>query len=124
MLFDLGRDAPFVESITLETASVGQSRGIEEANLGKSLIHHTRYIQSISTYHYAILAGKFIPVGRGSLTLVVKPSLFNAGVQYIEVEMINVITGKDIADEFHKRRLSHTCLSKKQDGVWPIRPVF
>ena len=41
VLLDLGRNAPPVEFIPLYTASVGQPRDVEDANLGKRL--HTPY---------------------------------------------------------------------------------
>ena len=41
MILDLGRNVPFVEFILLYTASVGQSRGVEDANLRQRL--HTPY---------------------------------------------------------------------------------
>ena len=37
MLLDLRRNVPFVELILLHAASVGQPRGVEDANLGKRL---------------------------------------------------------------------------------------
>ena len=45
-------------------------------------------------------------------------------VEDIEVEVINVIAGKDIGDKFQDRGLCRATLSNKQDGVWHIRPVF
>ena len=58
------------------------------------------------------------------MTLVIRTTSFIGAVKDIEVEMINVITGKDIGDEFQDRGLSNTSLSNKKDGVWHIRPVF
>ena len=42
VLLDLGRNIPLVDFILLHTASVGQSRGVEDANLGKRL--HTPHL--------------------------------------------------------------------------------
>ena len=58
------------------------------------------------------------------MTLVVRTTSFIGVVEDTEVEMINVITGKDIGDEFQDRGLSNTSLSDKKDSVWHIRPVF
>ena len=37
VLLDLGRNTPLVELVLLNTPSVGQPRGVEDANLGKRL---------------------------------------------------------------------------------------
>ena len=118
-------NAPLVEPILLYTASVGQSWGVEDANLGEKL--HTPYppqFKSTSTYHSAVLARKLIQAGRVGLTLVVRTTLFIGSVEDIEVVVINVVAREDIADEFHDRGLSNTSLSNKKDGVSPIRSVF
>ena len=41
----------------------------------------------------------------------------------VEVILMNVVADKDISEEFQKRGLSNTGLSKKKDGVWFIRLV-
>jgi len=59
VLLDLSRNTLLVDFILLDTASVGQSRGVEDANLGERsriLI----MLKSSITYHYAVLALKFI----------------------------------------------------------------
>jgi len=49
------------------------------------------------THHYAILARKLIQV---RLALVVRSTLLVSMVEGVEIVVINVITGKDIGDEF------------------------
>lgn len=91
VLLVLCHNAPFLEFILLDAASVGQSRGVEDTNLGKRL--HTPYtFKSSSTYHYSILARKFIQAGGIGLTLAVRTTLFNGAVQDIEVVVIPVRT--------------------------------
>ena len=92
--------------------------------LGRVYIHIPATFKRARTYHYAVLARKFIQAGRISLTLVVRTTLLIGAIEDIEVEMVNVISGKDIGDEFQERGLSNTSLSNKKDGVWLIRPVF
>jgi hypothetical protein len=91
---------------------------------GRSYTHHTRRIQSASTYHYAILARKLIQAGRGGLTLIVRTTLFIGVVENIEVAVINIISDKDIGDVFQDQRLSDTSLANKRDCVWLIRPAL
>ena len=71
VLLDLCRNAPLVDSILLYRASVGQTRGVEDANLGKMLCVITAFIHSC-TYHYAVLARKLVKSGRVGLALVVR----------------------------------------------------
>ena len=53
------RDALLVELVMLNTASIGQPRCIEDANLGKMLRIRTTSITT-STYHYSVLACEFV----------------------------------------------------------------
>ena len=64
--------------------------------------------KSTSTYHYAVLARKFIPAGCVGLTLVVRTTLFIGAVEDIKVVVISDIAHKDIGDEFQNRGLSNT----------------
>ena len=92
--------------------------------LGRVYIHIPATFKSTRTYHYSVLARKFIQAERIGLTLVVRTTLLIGAVEDIEVEMVNAISGKDIGDEFQERGPSNTSLSNKKDGVWLIRPVF
>jgi len=98
VVLDLCYNAPLVGFILLYTAAVGQSRGVEYANLRRRLYTILAPLKSASTYHYAVLARKFIQVGRAGLTLIVRTTLFVGAVENIEVVVINVITKKDIGD--------------------------
>jgi len=52
------------------------------------------------TYHYTVLTRKFVKAGRVCLALVVRTTLLVGMVESVEVVVINVVTSKDIGDEF------------------------
>ena len=52
------------------------------------------------THHYAILARKLVKAGRVSLALVGRTTSLVSMVEDVEVVVVNVISGKDIGDEF------------------------
>jgi len=64
---------PVVLSL-FNTTSVGQSRGVEDANLGKRLRILTMFKNS-ATYSYAIGAGNFVQTRIVGLTLVIRSAL-------------------------------------------------
>ncbi len=92
--------------------------------LGRGYIPVPATFKSTGTYHYTIVARKFIQAGRVGLTLVVRTTLFIGTVEDTEVVVIGVIAGKDIGDEFQDRRLSNAGLSKQKDGVRRLPLVF
>jgi len=94
-------DTLLVELVMLNTASIGQPRCIEDANLGKMLSILTALI-STRTYHYSVLACKFVEVGRVGLALVVRPTLLVAVVKGVEIVVIDVVSKQDIGDEFQE----------------------
>ena len=55
MFLDLFRNTLLVELVLLKATGVGQSRGVEDANLGKVLYAITMPT-SAGAYHYAVLA--------------------------------------------------------------------
>ena len=98
MVLDLCCNTPLVEFILLDTASIGQSWGVEDANLRKRLYTILAPLKRTSTYRYAVLARKLIQARRVGLTLVVRTTLFIVAVENIEVVMISIIADKDIGD--------------------------
>jgi len=95
------RDTLLVELIVLNTASIGQSRCIEDANLTKMLRIRTTVINT-STYHYSVLACEFVEVGRIGLALVVRTTLLVAMVKGVVIVVIDVVAMKDVSDEFQE----------------------
>ena len=59
VLLDMIRNALLIGPVMLNTASIGQPRCIDDANLEKRLHVLTTFINS-STYHYAILACELV----------------------------------------------------------------
>jgi hypothetical protein len=110
-----------VALVLLSTASIGQSRGVEDANLGKWSLIPATFINP-GTYHYTILAGKFVKMGGVGLALIIRTGLFVGGVEGFKVIATHFIAGENVSDEFQERGLSDTSLSNKKDGVW--RPVL
>ena len=99
MVLNLSLDALLVELVLLNSTSVSQTRGIEDANLGKMLCIFTTFIYAY-TYHYAVLARKFVKSGRGGPALVVGTTSLVGIVENVEVVVANVVASKDIGDEF------------------------
>jgi len=62
---------------------------------------HIHHVTSAGAYRYAVLAPKFVKAGRVGLTLVVRATLLVGTVENIEVITVDVVTGKDIGNEFH-----------------------
>ncbi len=79
----------------LDTTSVGQSRGVEDADLRRRLWIFVMFTKG-DTYFYAILARKFVKPRRVGLALVVRTTLLVGTVENVKVAMVNVVTGKDI----------------------------
>jgi len=85
VLLDLSHNTLLVELVLLNTASVDQSRGVEDANLGWALLVLTTF-KNAGTYYHTVVAPEFVEASRGGW------------VQNIEVAVINVLTGKDISE--------------------------
>jgi hypothetical protein len=60
----------------------------------------THKVQNTGTYDYTVVALKFIEASRGGRTLVDRTPLLGSRVEGVEVAVINVLTGKDISEEF------------------------
>jgi len=101
VLLNLCRNILPVELGLLRTASVKQSRRVEDANLENRLFTLITSINA-AAYHYAVLARKFVEARRVGLTLVTRTILFVGMVEDLEVVVVNVVTCEDIGDEFHE----------------------
>ena len=93
MLLDLSCNTLLVLLVLLKAA--GQPRCVEDANLRKRLRIPTTFINA-STYHYTVLARKFVKARRVGLALVVRTTM----IENVEVVMTNVIAVKAIGYEF------------------------
>ena len=67
--------------------------------LGSGYTYSSRS-KNTSTYHYAVTACEFVNSGQVSLALAVRTPLFVVLVEDVEVVVVNVVTSKDIGDEF------------------------
>ena len=99
MFLDQGRNTFLVELVLLKTTSVSQSRGVEDANLGKMLCTLTMFT-NLGAYHDAVLALKFVNAGgvRLALVAVIVAVLLVGMVESVKVIIISVIAGKNIGD--------------------------
>ena len=97
VLLDLGCNSFLLELGLLKIMGVGQSRGVEETNIGKRLCAITVPINS-GTYHYAVLARKFINAGGVSLVLVGRTTLLVGMVDDVKLITSSVISGNNIGN--------------------------
>ena len=65
-------------------------------------VTRTHYAQYAGTYHYAVFTREFVKAGRVSLTLVARPTLLVAAVEYFNVVAIGIVSNKDIGEEFQE----------------------
>ena len=101
MLLDMIHNTLLVELVVLNTASIGQPRCIKDANLGKRL-HILTTLINASNHHYATLACELVKAGCVGLALVVRATLLVGVVKDVEVVVINIVTLKNIGDEFQE----------------------
>jgi len=99
MLLDLARNALFVELVLLRTASVGQPRRIEDANLRKRLWIFTTLTKA-GTYHNAVLTLDFVKAGRVCATLITRATMLVGVVEDVGVAVVNISAGKSNFDKF------------------------
>ena len=109
MLLDLSSNALLGGLVLRNTASIGEPGRVKDANLRKWLPLLTTFTNA-GTHHYAVIAHKFVNAGRFGF-------LLGGGLGDSKVIVINVVTVKDIGDEFQGRGFADTSLPKKQDGV-------
>ena len=74
----------------------------------------------VGTYHYAVIARKFVNARRSGLALVAGTTFLVGGLEDFKVVVINIVAVKDISDELQGRGFANTSLPKKQDGVWSL----
>ena len=84
--------------------------------MGRSYSYSPRP-QTPGTYHYAVLARKFVKVGRISPALINRITLLVSVVEGAGVVVIDVVAVKDIGNEFQDRGLPDTSLSNEKDSV-------
>ena len=116
LLLNLSRNT-FCELILWNAGIIGEPRCVEDTNLRKRLVLLTTSTNA-STYHYAVVARKFVNAGRCGLALAVRTTLLVGGLENVGVIVINIVAAKDIAEEFQSRGLADTSLPEKKDGVW------
>jgi len=71
---------------------------------------------SASTYHYTVLACKFVNAGKVGLTLLLGTILLVFAVDDRAVAT-NIVADEDIGEEFQERGFADTSLSNQKDGV-------
>jgi hypothetical protein len=83
----------------MNTASISQSRRIEDTNLPERLYTRNGFTDT-DTYQYAIFTYKFVNTSRVGLTLAARTTLLVVVVEDFEVIVINRFADKNIGDEF------------------------
>ena len=86
--------------VLMNTASVGQPRCVEGANLGRRLSILTTFMNA-SAYHCTVLAREFVKADRVGQALAVGTTLVGV-VEGVEVVVIDVVAVNDIGDEFQE----------------------
>jgi hypothetical protein len=103
----------------LKTSIIDQPWHVEDTNLGKKLCLLTT-LKYARTYHYAVFASEFVKAGIAGLTVIGWTTLL---IGVIEDVVVNVVTSKDIGDEFHEWGLADTSFSNQNDCVERRRVV-
>ena len=99
MVLNFGRNARLVELVLTNTASIGQSGRVEDANL-RERSHLFIILTDTCTYHYTIITCQFINTGRVGLTLAARTSLLVLLIEHVKVVSTKGFTDEDIGDEF------------------------
>ena len=99
VLLDLCCNTFLLELVLPNITSVSQTRRVEDADLRKRLRVFTTS-RNVGTYHYAVVAGKFVKASRIGLGMMIQTTVLVGAVEDFEVVVINILTGKDIDDEF------------------------
>ena len=120
VLLNLSGNAFPVELVLL---SVGEARGIEDANLGEKL-YILFMFKNADTYHPAVLAREFVKADQIGPSLAGKLTMLVGVVKDVEVVVINVFPVKEVGEELQECRLSGTSLSNKKDGAWCISLIL
>ena len=101
MFLDLTLDTSCLGFALRKVARVGVPGCVDDADLGKRS-RLLVVLTTVITYHYAVLACTFVDVSRVGLALVGRTTLLVGGVKDVEVVVVNVVTSKDIGDEFQE----------------------
>lgn len=112
-----------MELVLLDIAGLGESRCVEDVNLGKRL-HLLRRFKDSITYHYTVPALEFVKECALDPTLIAGITLLVRVVENVKIIVINIFAVKDIGDELHNRGLADTRPSHQKDGVWLFRLVL
>ena len=99
MLLNFGRNTLLVELVLINTASISQSRRVEDANL-RERSHFFIKFPDTRTYHHAVITCKFVNASRVGLTLAARTSLLVLLIEDVEVVSPKGFTDEDIGDEF------------------------
>ena len=102
LLLNLNSNILLVDLVLLKTASVGQSRCIEDTNLCERLCPLLSALNNAGSYQYVAVAHQFINAGRVGLAMLHRTTLFIVVVEDVEVIVISTVTKKDVGDEFHE----------------------
>ena len=98
MLLDLICNVLLLEFVFPDIASVSQPGRIEDADLRKRLRVLTT-LKNVGTYHYAVVARKFVKASQIGLRVIIQTTVLVGAIEDFEVEVINILAGKDIGDE-------------------------
>jgi len=98
VLLDLSCDTFLLELDLPNIASVSQPRRVEDVDLRKRL-RELATSKNVGTYHYAVVAGKFVKASRNGPRLFTQTTVLVGAVEDFEVVVVNIFAGKDIGDE-------------------------
>ena len=96
---DLSCNTFLTKLVSPNITSISQPRCVEDADLRKGLRVLTTF-RYVGTYHYAVVAHKFVQTSRVGLGLITQITLLIGEVEDSEVVVVHSLSGKDICDEF------------------------
>ena len=99
VLLDLSCNLLLLEFVLPNIAGINKPGRIKDADLGKRLRVLTTFV-NVGTYHYAVVARQFVKASRIGLGVIVQTTVLVGAVEDFEVVVINILAGKDIANEF------------------------
>ena len=86
-------------------------------------VTRTHYAK-VGTYHYTVVAFKFVKAGRFGLTPLPGIILLIVAVEGLKAVVINIVADEDISEEFQERGFADTSLSNQKDGVSCLKLVL
>jgi hypothetical protein len=99
MLLNVCGNILLVELVLLKTASIRESRRVENANLRKKS-RGPIIVKNNGTHRVAALTCKFVEMGRVGLAMTARTTLLIAVVEDFEVVIINIFPEKDVCNKF------------------------